>query len=137
MIYFLLSWRSKVTCCVSGRPGDDPDGGLSGPSDVLVLLLRGLAPPHQEGELLQQEAAALRSFSQRGQSPQGVHDEGLPPLLLLLLPFVLRHQVEEDGDDVQIQTLLLTCNKTLLPDWSGGVTWCVKGSDRGQTLLLQ
>lgn len=122
MIYLLshqadpagVFWRSEVIS-VSGGPGDDPDGGLSGPPDVRVLLC-SLAPPHQQGELLQQEAAAVWSFSQRGQSPQGVHDEGLPPpplllILLFLLLFVLRHQGEEGGDDVQIQTPLLTCRR--------------------------
>lgn len=90
----------------SGGPGDHPDGGLSSPSDVLVQVL---APPLQQAELLLQEAPALRSFSQRGQSPEAVQNQSLPPPLLLLLLVALRQQVQEDGEDVQLQTQTFTC----------------------------
>lgn len=94
----------------SWGPGHDPDGGLSSPPDVLVLL-RSPAPLLQEGELLQQEATASWSFSEAGQSPQGVHDEGLPPPPPLLILVFLRYQLEEDGDEAQVQTLLLACRR--------------------------
>lgn len=102
----LLTDQLRAAQQVSGGPGDDPNGGLSGPPDVLVRLC-SLAPPLQQVELLQQEASAFWSFSQGGQSPQGVDDEGLPLLLFLLLS----HQVQENRYDTEIQTLLLPCRR--------------------------
>lgn len=61
----ILSQRSSAA--VSRNPGDDPDGGQGGLLDVRVLLL-GAAPFPQQGELIQQDVAADRSFAQAGQS---------------------------------------------------------------------
>lgn len=87
---------------MSWRPGDDTDGGPSRPADVLI---RVLAPPLQQGELLQQEASAFGSFGQSRESSQTVEHQSLP----LLLFFFFRQQLEEDGDGVQLQAHAFTC----------------------------
>lgn len=57
--------------------------------------------------------AADRSFAQAGQSTQGVQAEGLPPPPPLLILLALPHQqLEEDGDEAQLQTQLLPCRRT-------------------------
>lgn len=109
----------------SWSPGEDLDGGLSGPPDVLVRP-RSLSLLLQQGELLQEEAAAVRSLSQWGERTKDIHDEGLPPLLHLLLvivPVLLRQQAEEDGEDVQVQAPLLTCSHRYFCVWNMELNW--------------
>lgn len=100
---------------LSGGPGHDLDGGPSGLADLLVFCLALL---HQQGELLQEDVATIRSFCQAGQSLQAVDNKHPPPpgrLLLLFLLAPLGNQLQQHWDQPQVQTLQLPCRRRSRP----------------------